>query len=424
MQETYTAPRTKLEQILSDLLKETLQLEQVGIYDDFFELGGDSISGLRFTNRIQEELKERVNIVAVFEATSITKLAEYFTNNYAEAVNRLVGDDAGVKIIDEAAKTAEDVMDEHKIEEMRIRFEEMISAGDGNEPAAKKIPPAVFVLGPPRSGSTLFRVMLGGHPGLFSPPELYLMTFNTLKERGERLGPRLSAMLSDGIIRAIMELQGCGVEKARQIYQDFLDRDFTVQQFYEQIGEWAGGRMIVDKTPNYPLSLTAMRRMERLFDKPFYIHLIRNPYGMIYSFKEARLDLTFEFEEPIPKIRLAEYVWVVANTNVMEFLKSVPLNRQLRLKFEDLVTQPDKSMEAVSRFLGIEFESKMINPYDDREGKMTDGVSEGARMVGDFKFSQYKNIDPGVADRWKLSHQEDFLSDSTKRAARMLGYDL
>ena len=39
------------------------------------------------------------------------------------------------------------------------------------------------MLSPPRSGSTLLRVMLGGNPRLFAPPELELLNFDTLAER-------------------------------------------------------------------------------------------------------------------------------------------------------------------------------------------------------------------------------------------------
>ena len=50
-------------------------------------------------------------------------------------------------------------------------------------PDQPKNPRAVFVLAPPRSGTTLLRVLLAGHPALFAPPELELLQFATLAER-------------------------------------------------------------------------------------------------------------------------------------------------------------------------------------------------------------------------------------------------
>ncbi|MDQ0600883.1 amino acid adenylation domain-containing protein/non-ribosomal peptide synthase protein (TIGR01720 family) [Streptomyces canus] len=45
----YTAPRTPLEAVLCELWASCLRLERVGVTDDFFSLGGDSITGIRIT---------------------------------------------------------------------------------------------------------------------------------------------------------------------------------------------------------------------------------------------------------------------------------------------------------------------------------------------------------------------------------------
>src|SRR5262245_30842138 len=47
----YEAPRTALEQFLAGLWQEALGVERVGVHDDFFALGGNSISGAILINR-------------------------------------------------------------------------------------------------------------------------------------------------------------------------------------------------------------------------------------------------------------------------------------------------------------------------------------------------------------------------------------
>jgi len=47
----YVAPRTEVEELLAGLWAQALGLERVGIYDDFFELGGDSILSIQISNR-------------------------------------------------------------------------------------------------------------------------------------------------------------------------------------------------------------------------------------------------------------------------------------------------------------------------------------------------------------------------------------
>lgn len=51
MRRETVAPSTPREQLLADIWKETLGLEKVGVTDDFFELGGDSLLSFRVTNR-------------------------------------------------------------------------------------------------------------------------------------------------------------------------------------------------------------------------------------------------------------------------------------------------------------------------------------------------------------------------------------
>ena len=70
---------------------------------------------------------------------------------------------------------------------------------------------AVFILSPPRSGTTLLRVMLAGHSRLFAAPELQLLNFDTLAQRRAALVGRYSPW-REGTIRAVMELEGCDAD--------------------------------------------------------------------------------------------------------------------------------------------------------------------------------------------------------------------
>src|SRR5262249_4303705 len=50
--QAYRAPGTELERFLADLWRDILHLDRVGIHDQFFELGGDSLLGAALINRI------------------------------------------------------------------------------------------------------------------------------------------------------------------------------------------------------------------------------------------------------------------------------------------------------------------------------------------------------------------------------------
>ena len=72
---TYVAPRSETEKILTKIWKEVLRTENVGIHDDFFELGGQSLSAVSVTNKIEAVLKTRLPLASLLEAPTIQQLA-------------------------------------------------------------------------------------------------------------------------------------------------------------------------------------------------------------------------------------------------------------------------------------------------------------------------------------------------------------
>ncbi|GHE84708.1 hypothetical protein GCM10018785_60860 [Streptomyces longispororuber] len=71
----YVPPATPRERQLCELVAQVLSVERVGMSDDFFELGGDSLLATRLTSRISNEMGVRVSLRSVFEAESLAGLA-------------------------------------------------------------------------------------------------------------------------------------------------------------------------------------------------------------------------------------------------------------------------------------------------------------------------------------------------------------
>src|SRR5262249_6065920 len=146
---------------------------------------------------------------------------------------------------------------------------------------------------PQRSGSTLLRVMLAGHPGLFAPPELQLLNFNTLLERKAAFSSERDRFWLNGTVRALMEIRGYSAADAEAFMADCEQRGLSVQEFYKLMQEGLGERILIDKTPNYALDLAALERAEEDFQDAHYIYLVRRPEAVIASFEEAKLHVFF-----------------------------------------------------------------------------------------------------------------------------------
>ena len=72
----YVAPHNELEEKLADILQIFLGIEQVGIYDDFFELGGDSLLATRVISMVREVCEVELPIQILFEQPNVARLAE------------------------------------------------------------------------------------------------------------------------------------------------------------------------------------------------------------------------------------------------------------------------------------------------------------------------------------------------------------
>jgi acyl-CoA synthetase (AMP-forming)/AMP-acid ligase II len=74
---TFAAPRTPLENVLAGIWAEVLRLDRVGIHDDFFALGGDSLLAAHVLTRIHDAMHLEVWVVSLFDAPTVAEMAEY-----------------------------------------------------------------------------------------------------------------------------------------------------------------------------------------------------------------------------------------------------------------------------------------------------------------------------------------------------------
>lgn len=83
-QRKYLAPRDSLETVLQSLWVETLEREEIGIHDQFFQLGGHSLLVTVLVAKIRDIFEIQLSLRSVFEAPTIAALAQYMRDQNEE----------------------------------------------------------------------------------------------------------------------------------------------------------------------------------------------------------------------------------------------------------------------------------------------------------------------------------------------------
>ncbi|MCX6572011.1 MAG: amino acid adenylation domain-containing protein [Candidatus Aminicenantes bacterium] len=74
LESPYLAPRTAIEKRLADIMAEALDMEEVGVQDDFFELGGDSLMAVGLVAEIEKAFSIKLPLSILFQASTIEQL--------------------------------------------------------------------------------------------------------------------------------------------------------------------------------------------------------------------------------------------------------------------------------------------------------------------------------------------------------------
>ncbi|HED66463.1 MAG TPA: amino acid adenylation domain-containing protein, partial [Planctomycetes bacterium] len=75
LHESFVAPRNAVESVLAMIFEDVLERDEVGVHDDFFDLGGHSILAGRIVYHIREQLGAELPLRALFESPTIEGLA-------------------------------------------------------------------------------------------------------------------------------------------------------------------------------------------------------------------------------------------------------------------------------------------------------------------------------------------------------------
>jgi hypothetical protein len=204
----------------------------------------------------------------------------------------------------------------------------------------------IFLIGPPRSGSTLLMRMLSSHSQIYSRPEPHLLT--PLAHLGQW----------DNVDRAPFDQLQAG-SSMRQFVGDLPNGEADYVEAIQAYAHLLYGRMLatqdkpffLDKTPAYGLILPFI---EKVFPQAHFVVLTRNPCSVWDSYAESFFDGDYAAARDFNPI-LQRYVPAMA-----DFMRNskVPF---VHVRYEDVVSDPEAQLKRIFDHIGLPHEPSCVN---------------------------------------------------------------
>jgi hypothetical protein len=113
----HVAPKSDNEIIIADAWKKILKLDEIGIYDNFFDLGGTSLNIIRLNSKLKEIFKRDISIIAMYRYTTIDSFSHFLGTANANVENS----PASSRDKERADKIKKGMEDKKKRREIRSR---------------------------------------------------------------------------------------------------------------------------------------------------------------------------------------------------------------------------------------------------------------------------------------------------------------
>lgn len=272
-------------------------------------------------------------------------------------------------------------------------------------------PPVVlFLIGAPRSGTTMLERMLSAHPAILGGPEPHLLTPLA------HLGPwsQVDKAPYDHIVAAIGQKDFIGRLPAGE--QDYWAacRAYC-DHLYAKALEGSGRTVCLDKTPEYA---TVLPFLAKVYPDARYVVLTRHPVAVFTSFANSFFDGDFHIAQSHDPL-LDRYVPALAR-----FLRQSAV-AHLHVRYEDLVAAPADSMARILKHVGLPYDPAVLDYARHAGGVQGLGDPLGVgRHQGPSRESLDKWADELVVNPGKLTFVENLVKRLDPHDLETLGYPL
>ena len=230
----------------------------------------------------------------------------------------------------------------------------------------------IFIVGLPRSGSTLIERILSSHPQIHQGSELTAFIDSVLALGG--VAPGRGASVREFVAR-IATLEG------RLLAAEYLARTRAFRP--------AGKRWTDKQLSNFvycPLLL-------RAFPGARIVHITRHPLAACYAIYRTRFDGSYPFAYDLGEI--AEFY--VAYRRLMQHWQRILPGRILELSYEQVVTSFEPSVRRLLEYAGLPFEAACLDFHRNPAPVVTASLVQVRQPLQTSALEHWKHYEPWLA---------------------------
>lgn len=288
-----------------------------------------------------------------------------------------------------------------------------------NTEMERKNIPIFFIVGRPRSGTTLLRTLFDAHPHVLVPPECQFIinlypkygkirnwTPKKLKNFYRELNRQwlfeLWPLEKEHLLDSLMKCKG---------ENDFSTICKVVYQEYQSVFEHENILAFGDKNPGYTIYT---EKLLKIFPDAKFIHIIRDYRDNFISIRNVDFELPF--------ISLTTAKWKIFVKRFRKVAERHP-GTHIEIRYEDLAANPEKQFEGLCRFLNLPYSNIPFGFY--KKGEQAKEMYP-EEILKKYQSSLFKKISTDKIGLWKdqLNKIEIKSGDATAgKYAELCGYE-
>lgn len=271
--------------------------------------------------------------------------------------------------------------------------------------------PFFFILGRPRSGTTLLRTLLDVHPNINIPlenSELIHLQFKYSKV-SDWDDQKRKSLFSDFLNLNSVKNWGLNREAINELLSKFSGRDVRFEEilnllYFHYTSEFPKDEIIClgDKSP---INSLYADRLCRVFPDAKFIHLVRDYRANFASMSKQ------DFFSPSSTAMLMQWK---KSVNTIQKLTIQNPHRFLLVRYEDLVSIPEETYETICNFLDVKYMPELLDS-DYRKDAIRKLYS--SEFIHQWQPDLSGKISTSNIDKWK----DELSPDSIKKADYIAG---